>query len=948
MILLAGHPGGAAPLGLYEGIRKYFPRIVLIALSLSRERERSDTPPLLHHDEHHLCTITNTNMELGMNRYYLAALAAIAAVDAFSTLNKAVVPRESSSLHYLHGFRCRRRCRTIYFSSWTFFTAVNSEEDAFSSDERLVSSSGKNSVFEQIFRIPMPWDDDETPQSSQPQRQSTWQWQWPNSGSPPSSIHTPNKSKSSSPSDRRINVGNHVLQTNYNTTKLNDNNSTIDSNSNATINAGVNSTTFRGEQSLHQANSRLPKLGILLIDHGSKRKASNEHLHSIAQSYQANWESATAAKTADSGSGDISTFNVVVRAAHMEIATPSIETQLHQLVTRDKVTHAICVPYFLSPGKHATIDVPNLINEARNQLDKEGHLEYEGGDGEGKRRVVEIYTTKSVGSYVDSMLNVVDDLVRIALNERDGENPCQLDGNHGGHHTGNGNGEQYHVHDTPSANIIRMNELQKYSNRAVLLENVLQLNTKQLTTMKNRAMLLENALKRLQIKWKKEEAESLEERENQEKIFAEQAVNLTATIEAITLEKDTMFQTFENRRIVVESEYNTTIGNLDVKIIVLEQELMRLKDESKHANSHTDKRKMYLEELDDKSWQQERIHELQIKLAELLDAHNQLEQLQYDTERAMLDANTELKELNVTYESSLRKEQEEKEKLRIKWIDAQRQIEQNGARLYRMLDETTRKYEEMLEEERGIALEWKNKWEAVKDEQSSPSNLELPRNSAYDQTTGSTIIEQEISETEKFKADAIDRVQTLEAELKQLKEQYESSSARKEEQQQQLEKYLRAQLSTYYESIQSQSSQITKYEEEIADMGQRHNESILIAASSVEASMRREENLLTNIEELESELLIAKKERDSRQDELSALQVRLHKMEVLQSHSEMLERRNEELAMKLELLENISIESESSENGGKSNFGTSSRHSQHQRFKWVRVVFRPFALFRRK
>ncbi len=750
------------------------------------------------------------------------------------------------------------------------------------------------------------------------------------------------------------------MQKKYDTTNLIDNNLTIDSNSNATINAGEKTTIFHSQQSLHQSNKRLPKLGILLIDHGSKRKASNEHLHSIAQSYQANLE-----KMADSSSGNNSTFNVVVRAGHMEIAAPSIETQLRQLVTQDKVTCAICVPYFLSPGKHATVDVPNLINEARNKLDEEGHLEYEGGGGEDKRRVVKIYTTKSVGSNAESMLNVVDDLVRLALDARDGENPFQLDSNHGGHHTSIGNREQPHDHDTPNANIIKTDDLQKYSNRVVLLENVLQLNVKQLKTMKNRAMLLEITLKRLQIKWKKEEAQSREERENQEKIYAEQAANLTATIEAITLEKDTMLQTFENRRIVVENEYNTTIGNLEAKIIAMEQELMRLEDESKHANSDTEKRKLYLEELDEKSrQQQERIHELQIKLAELLDAHNQLEQLQYDTERAMLDANTAIKELNVTYESSLRKEQEEKEKLRIKWMDAQRQIEQNDARLNRMLDETTSKYEEMLEEEKGIALEWKSKWEAVKDEQSSPSKLELPMNSTYDQTTSSTIIEQEMSETEKYKADAMDRVQALEAELKLLKEQYESSSARKEEQQQQLEKYLRAQLSAYYESIQSLSSQITKYEEEIADMGQRHNESILIATSSVEASMRREENLLTNIEELESELFIVKKERDGRQDELSDLQARLRKMEVLQSQSEMLERRNEELTAKLELLErkvieetqqrdqsfaeNISIVSERSEKGGKSILGTSSPHSQRQRFKWVRVVFRPFTLFRRK
>jgi hypothetical protein len=75
--------------------------------------------------------------------------------------------------------------------------------------------------------------------------------------------------------------------------------------------------------------------------------------------------------------------------------------------------------------------------------------------------------------------------------------------------------------------------------------------------MTNRAMMLENALKQLQMKWKKKEKESHEARENQEKIFAEQAANLTAAIQAITLEKEAIMQTFKNRRIVVESEYDT-------------------------------------------------------------------------------------------------------------------------------------------------------------------------------------------------------------------------------------------------------------------------------------------------------------------------------------------------------------------------------------------------------
>ena len=64
--------------------------------------------------------------------------------------------------------------------------------------------------------------------------------------------------------------------------------------------------------------------------------------------------------------------------------------------------------------------------------------------------------------------------------------------------------------------------------------------------MTNRAMMLENALKQLQMTWKKKEKESHKARENQEKIFAEQAANLTAAIQAITLEKEAIMQTFKN------------------------------------------------------------------------------------------------------------------------------------------------------------------------------------------------------------------------------------------------------------------------------------------------------------------------------------------------------------------------------------------------------------------
>lgn len=684
------------------------------------------------------------------------------------------------------------------------------------------------------------------------------------------------------------------------------------------------------------------------------------------------WESSNTAKNSINS-------QVLVRAAHMEIAAPSIETQLRQLITQEKVTHAICVPYFLSPGKHATIDVPNLIREAQSRLDEEGLLEYYDDDGnaDGKRRMVEIYTTKSVGSHVDCMLNVVNDLVRVALEERDDGGDSIIFQQLGTHlvHRQAYKGQSSPDTERTHGNTNDTNEVQKYSNRAALLENVLQLNTKQLKTMTNRAMLMENAMEKVQLKWRTEKEDICEARDKQENIFVEQVANLTATIEASNLEKETMIQSFEIQRINMEREYNTTIGDLESKVKSMEQELTRIVDDNRRAELlRTEERKPYNleeEELEEKCRQQQlQIQELQTKLTDLLDAHIQLEQLQDDTESALHDQQDKLRELNVTYESTVEVEQEEKEIFRIKWMDAQRQLELESARLHRMLNETTSQYEALLEEERGKAHEWKGKWEAMNDEQSRLGNLESSSNSTDDQPNASTAIEQQLKEAATFKADAIDRIQALEEELSQQKEQYESSSVRNEEQQQQLQKYLRAQLSTYYETIQSQVLQIRNYEEQISDMSQRHNESMLIATSSVEASQRREENLLTNIEELENELLIARSEMDSRQNELSDLQTRLHKMEDLRLQSDnMLEKRNDELTAKIELLErkviavtqqkdqalaeNISIVLEKSEMFGKADLDASSSPSlsnnpQHQRFKWVRVIFRPLALFRRK
>jgi len=85
---------------------------------------------------------------------------------------------------------------------------------------------------------------------------------------------------------------------------------------------------------------------ILLIDHGSVRAEANHMLECMANLVQAMV-------------GD----DVVVRAAHMELAEPSIPVGLASCVEAG-ATEVVAFPYMLSPGKHSTRDIPRLVAEA--------------------------------------------------------------------------------------------------------------------------------------------------------------------------------------------------------------------------------------------------------------------------------------------------------------------------------------------------------------------------------------------------------------------------------------------------------------------------------------------------------------------------------------------------------------------------------------------------------
>ncbi len=92
----------------------------------------------------------------------------------------------------------------------------------------------------------------------------------------------------------------------------------------------------------------LEATGVIIVDHGSRREASNELLLGVVALYSAQSPYA------------------IVEPAHMELAEPSIETAFQRCVARG-ATLVIVHPYFLLPGRHWDQDIPRLAAEAAEQ-----------------------------------------------------------------------------------------------------------------------------------------------------------------------------------------------------------------------------------------------------------------------------------------------------------------------------------------------------------------------------------------------------------------------------------------------------------------------------------------------------------------------------------------------------------------------------------------------------
>lgn len=87
------------------------------------------------------------------------------------------------------------------------------------------------------------------------------------------------------------------------------------------------------------------RVGVVVVDHGSRRAASNELLNDVVSLFER-----------------VSGMPIV-EAAHMELAEPSIAAAFAKCVERGAET-VVVFPYFLSPGRHWSEDIPRLAGEA--------------------------------------------------------------------------------------------------------------------------------------------------------------------------------------------------------------------------------------------------------------------------------------------------------------------------------------------------------------------------------------------------------------------------------------------------------------------------------------------------------------------------------------------------------------------------------------------------------
>ena len=98
-------------------------------------------------------------------------------------------------------------------------------------------------------------------------------------------------------------------------------------------------------QTLRELYGPDESVGVIIVDHGSRREESNDMLLEVVRLFRQ-------AAQLD-----------IVEAAHMELAEPSLRTAMARCVEQG-ATLVMVYPHFLLPGRHWHNDIPQLTKEA--------------------------------------------------------------------------------------------------------------------------------------------------------------------------------------------------------------------------------------------------------------------------------------------------------------------------------------------------------------------------------------------------------------------------------------------------------------------------------------------------------------------------------------------------------------------------------------------------------
>ena len=88
---------------------------------------------------------------------------------------------------------------------------------------------------------------------------------------------------------------------------------------------------------------------MLLVAHGSRREAANDEMRRLVKKLET-----------------MSHPFAGIACAFLEIAKPSIQEALQQFIVKD-ANAIVVLPCFLSAGRHVTADIPEQVEQVKNQ-----------------------------------------------------------------------------------------------------------------------------------------------------------------------------------------------------------------------------------------------------------------------------------------------------------------------------------------------------------------------------------------------------------------------------------------------------------------------------------------------------------------------------------------------------------------------------------------------------